>query len=241
VSPKAAAKRSARSGTDARRQKSPGTDARRQKSASSPRPERSGDKRDRILDAAVRVFARKGFHATRVSEVAKAAGVADGTIYLYFDSKDALLVSLFEHRVQRLLTFLETQLPAVGSAAQKLARIVEVQLGLLEDERDLAEVVTVILRQSTKLMKEHAAPKFTAYLDAIAAVIAEGQARGEIRKDVSPHLAARAIFGALDGIALTWALGKADHGGLVWAAGQLSEIVLRGLVPRVPDVPGPPR
>ena len=209
----------------------PSTAAKGGRTSSKPRRERSGDKRERILDAAVRVFARKGFHATRVSEVAKAAGVADGTIYLYFDSKDALLVSLFEHRVQRLLTFLETELRE-GSAAHKLARIVEVQLGLLEDERDLAEVVTVILRQSTKLMKEHAAPRFTAYLDAIAAVIAEGQARGEIRKDVSPHLAARAIFGALDGIALTWALGKADQGGLVWAAGQLSEIVLRGLVPR---------
>ena len=63
-------------------------------------------------------------------------------------------------------------------------------------------------------MKEYAAPKFTAYLDAIARVVADGQARGELRGDVSPHLAARAIFGALDGIALTWALGKADRGGL---------------------------
>jgi TetR/AcrR family transcriptional regulator, fatty acid metabolism regulator protein len=206
--------------------------ARRPRRGAGPRAARGGDKRERILDAAVRVFARKGFHATRISEVAKAAGVADGTIYLYFKSKDTLLVSLFEHRVQRLLTFLETELRGAGSAPEKLKRIVEVQLGLLERERDLAEVVTVILRQSTKLMKEYAVPKFTAYLDAIAGVIAEGQAAGELRKDVSPHLAARAIFGALDGIALTWALGKADHGGLSWASGQLAEIVLHGLVPQ---------
>jgi TetR/AcrR family fatty acid metabolism transcriptional regulator len=197
----------------------------------SDRRARSGDKRERILDAAVRVFARKGFHATRVSEVAKAAGVADGTIYLYFKSKDALLVSLFEDRVQRLLAFLETELPKAVSASEKLKRIVEVQLGLLESEPDLAEVITVILRQSTQLMKEYAAPKFTAYLDAIARVIAGGQAAGELRKDVSPHLAARVIFGALDGIALTWALGKAEHGGLIWASDQLAEIVLHGLLP----------
>ncbi|MCL2450905.1 MAG: TetR family transcriptional regulator, partial [Polyangiaceae bacterium] len=158
---------------------------------------RGGNKRDRILDAAVRVFARKGFYATRVSEVAKAAGVADGTIYLYFKSKDALLVSLFEHRVERLLTFLSTALPEAATASEKLKRIIELQLGLLEGERDLAEVVTVIVRQSTKLMKEYAAPKFTAYLDAIANVIAQGQAAGELRRDISPHLAARAIFGAL--------------------------------------------
>jgi TetR/AcrR family fatty acid metabolism transcriptional regulator len=205
--------------------------ARRRRRSPGERGPRAGDKRERILDAAVRVFARKGFYATRVSEVAKAAGVADGTIYLYFKSKDALLVSLFEHRVERLLAFLSTELPQAATASEKLQRIIELQLGLLEGERDLAEVVTVILRQSTKLMKEYAAPKFSAYLDAIAAVIAEGQAAGELRKDVSPHLAARAIFGALDGIAMTWALGKADRGGLLWAAGQLAEIVLQGLQP----------
>jgi TetR/AcrR family fatty acid metabolism transcriptional regulator len=195
-------------------------------------PARNGDKRTRILTAAVRVFAKKGFYATRVSEVAKAAGVADGTIYLYFKSKDELLVSLFEDLVGRLLAYLETELPRAGSASAKLRRIIELQLGLLEGERDLAEVITVILRQSTKLMKEYAAPKFNAYINAIAAVVAEGQASGELRGGVSPHLAARAIFGALDGIAMTWALGKADRGGLSRAAGQVADLVLGGLSPR---------
>ena len=106
--------------------------------------------------------------------MAKAAGVADGTIYLYFKSKDEILVSLFEDRVERLLAFLHTELPRVASAPEKLQRIIELQLGLLEGERDLAEVITVILRQSTKLMKEYAAPKFTAYLDAIARVSRRG-------------------------------------------------------------------
>ncbi|HEY8039724.1 MAG TPA: TetR/AcrR family transcriptional regulator [Polyangiaceae bacterium] len=206
--------------------------ARRTRRRPAARPVRVGDKRERILDAAVRVFAKKGFHATRVSEVAKAAGVADGTIYLYFKSKDELLVSLFEDRVERLLAFMHQELPRTASASEKLRRIIELQLGLLEGERDLAEVITVILRQSTKLMKEYAAPKFTAYLDAIARVISDGQAAGELRGDVSPHLAARAIFGALDGITMTWALGKADRGGLVRASGQLAELVLRGLAPQ---------
>jgi TetR/AcrR family fatty acid metabolism transcriptional regulator len=201
--------------------------ARRRRPAA--RTARTGDKRERILDAAVRVFAKKGFHATRVSEVAKAAGVADGTIYLYFKSKDQLLVSLFEDRVERLLTFLQNELPATVGASEKLRRIIELQLGLLEGERDLAEVITVILRQSTKLMKEYAAPKFTAYLDAIARVVADGQASGELRGDVSPHLAARAIFGALDAITMTWALGRAEPGGLSRASGQVVELVLRGL------------
>jgi TetR/AcrR family fatty acid metabolism transcriptional regulator len=192
---------------------------------------RGGDKRERILRAAVKVFARSGFHAARVSEVAKAAGVADGTIYLYFKSKDELLVSLFEDRVERLLTYLRDELPKLEGAAARLRRVIELQLGLLEGERDLAEVITVILRQSSKLMKEYAAPKFTAYLDAIARVVSDGQKSGEFRDDVSPHLVARATFGALDGVALTWALGKAEQGALVRSAGQIAGVLLRGLAP----------
>jgi TetR/AcrR family fatty acid metabolism transcriptional regulator len=191
-----------------------------------------GDKRDRILRAAVKVFAKSGFFDARVSEVAKAAGVADGTIYLYFKSKDELLVSLFEDRVEKLLAFMREELPKREGAAARLRAIIELQLGLLEGERDLAEVITITLRQSTKLMKEYAAPKFMAYLDAIARVVADGQKDGDFRDDVQPHLVARATFGALDGIVLTWALGKAEQGALRRAAVQLADVMLRGLAPQ---------
>jgi TetR/AcrR family fatty acid metabolism transcriptional regulator len=183
------------------------------------------------LLAAVRVFAKNGFYDTRVSEVAKAAGVADGTIYLYFKSKDELLLSLFEDRVEALLSFIELELPKQAGAPAKLRRIIELQLGLLEGERDLAEVFTVILRQSSKLLKEYAAPKFLAYLESIAAVVSEGQAAGDFRADVPPLVVARATWGALDGIALTWVLGHAERGALARAAGQLADVMLRGLAP----------
>jgi TetR/AcrR family fatty acid metabolism transcriptional regulator len=192
---------------------------------------RASDKRDRILKAAVKVFAKNGFHATRVSEVAKAAGVADGTIYLYFKSKEELLVSLFEDRVEKLLVFMKEELPKQRTAQGRLRALVEMQLGLLEGERELAEVVTVILRQSTRLMKEFAAPRFLAYLEAIAKIIADGQEAGEFRTDVSPSIAARAIFGALDGVTLTWALGRAEQGALARAATQLGDLLLHGLAP----------
>ncbi len=192
---------------------------------------RAGDKKPRILEAAVKVFAKNGFYATRVSDVARAAGVADGTIYLYFKSKDELLLSLFEDRVEKLLSYMRHELPKLEGAPKKLRRIIELQLGLLEGERDLAEVLTVILRQSTKLLKEYAAPKFTAYLEAIAAVVSEGQEAGVFRRDVPPLLVARATWGALDGIALTWALGRAERGALLRAASQLADITLRGLKP----------
>jgi TetR/AcrR family transcriptional regulator, fatty acid metabolism regulator protein len=208
-----------------------GTNGTTPKRRSGDKRRRAGDKRDRILKAAVKVFARSGFHATRVSEVAKAAGVADGTIYLYFKSKEELLVSLFEDRGDKLLAFMREELPKQPDAPARLRAVIDMQLGLLEGERDLAEVITVILRQSTRLMKEFATPHFSAYLDAIAKIIAEGQATGAFRQDVSPHIAARAIFGALDGITLTWALGRAEQGALGRAAGQLADVLLRGLAP----------
>ena len=192
---------------------------------------RAGDKRPRILEAAVRVFAKNGFYATRVSDVAKAAGVADGTIYLYFKSKDELLLSLFEDRVEKLLSYMREELPKLHGPQAKLRRIIELQLGLLEGERDLAEVLTVILRQSTKLLKEYAAPKFMAYLETIASIVSEGQSAGVFRTDVPPLLVARATWGALDGIALTWALGRAERGALSRAAVQLADMTLRGLAP----------
>lgn len=195
-------------------------------------PKRDGDKRERILRAATRVFARKGFYATRVSEVAKAAGVADGTIYLYFKSKDDLLVSLFEDRIMLLLATLERALAERPTPEERLRCVIEMQLGLLEGERDLAEVITVNLRQSTRLMKQYAAPKFMLYLETIAKVVADGQKSGAFRNDVSAHIVARTIFGALDGITMTWALGKAEAGGLSRAATQVADLLLEGLLAR---------
>lgn len=190
-----------------------------------------GDKRERILRAAVKVFAKKGFFASRVSEIAKAAGVADGTIYLYFKSKDEVLTSLFEDRISKLLGVLREEISQAPDAKARVRRLIEVQLSLLDGHRDLAEVVTVNLRQSNKLLKQYGAPRFMEYLDLMASVIADGQHRGELRADVSPRIMARAVFGALDGIAMTWALGSAEPGGLTRAGGQLADVILEGLQP----------
>ncbi len=191
---------------------------------------KGGDKRDRILRAAVRVFARKGFYATRVSEIAKAAGVADGTIYLYFKNKDDVLVRIFEFYLGRLLEVLRREIDATEGVEERIRRVVEVQLGLLEGQRDLAEVVTVNLRQSSRLLKQYAAPLFVQYLETIADVIADGQKQGVLRDDLNPRILSRALWGGLDGIALTWALGgDADPTQLRKAAQQYATVFLEGL------------
>ena len=198
----------------------------------SKKKKRGGDKRERILQAATKVFARKGFYATRVSEIAKAAGVADGTIYLYFENKDDVLISIFEDRITRLLAILEDVVHSEGSVEDRVRRIVELQLGLLEGQRDLAEVITVNLRQSSRLLKQYAAPLFTRYLDLMARVIADGQEEGTFRADIHPKVAARSLWGSLDGLALTWALGPEEEpepAKLRKAARQFATLFLDGL------------
>ncbi len=204
--------------------------------AASPKGRRSTDKRERILRAAIKVFARKGFYDTRVSEIAKAAGVADGTIYLYFENKDAVLISIFEDRITKLLAVLRKEIDEAVTFEGKLRVVVERQLGLLEGQRDLAEVVTVNLRQSSKLLKQYAAPLFTEYLDLIASVIALGQREGHVDPELSPRVVATGLWGALDGIALTWALGgKATQPeALRRGASQIASVFLDGVRARRP-------
>jgi TetR/AcrR family fatty acid metabolism transcriptional regulator len=188
------------------------------------------DKRERILRAAVKVFARKGFYAARVSEIAKAAGVADGTIYLYFENKDDVLVKLFDDRLTRLIAALEAEIATEGlDFEQRFRRVVELQLGLLDGRRELAEVVTVNLRQSTRLLKQYATPLFTKYIDVMASLIAEGQRDGAVRSDVSPRIVARSLWGALDALALTWAIGGGEAGHLAKAGKQVGDVFLSGI------------
>lgn len=187
------------------------------------------EKRERILKAAIKVFAKNGFYATRVSEIAKAAGVADGTIYLYFKNKDDVLITIFEEGIQELLAILREVAASDEPFERRVSRIIELQLGLLEAERDLAEVITVNLRQSSSLLKQYATPLFMEYIDVIAGLIREGQKQGAFRKDLNPRVVARSLFGALDAILLTWALGEADPASLRKAASHCASLFLEGL------------
>jgi TetR/AcrR family fatty acid metabolism transcriptional regulator len=187
------------------------------------------DKRERILKAAVKVFAKNGFYATRVSEIAKAASVADGTIYLYFKSKDDVLITIFTEGIGRLLVILREVAESDEPFENRITRIIELQLGLLEEQRDLAEVITVNLRQSSRLLKQYATPLFMQYIDVIAGVVRDGQEEGAFRQDLNARVVARSLFGALDAILLTWALGEGDPAALRKAAAHCASLFLEGL------------
>jgi len=186
------------------------------------------DKRQRILDAAVRVFAEEGFYNSKVSQIAEAAGVADGTIYLYFKSKDDLLISLFEDRMDSVNAQLRETLSRPGTALDRLRQVVALHFQLVEENPAMAEVICVELRQSSKFIKEYANPKFAEYLRILAGCISDGQAQGQLRSDVEPQLVARSLFGALDEIALSW-LVKRDKFELQRAADQMGRLFIEGL------------
>jgi TetR/AcrR family fatty acid metabolism transcriptional regulator len=170
--------------------------------------ERGGDKRERILSAAERVFARRGFFAARVSEIAKDAGVADGTIYLYFKSKDDLLISLFEQRMKQVNEALRAAIATETKPLAQLRALIRAYLRLVHDEPAAAEVLTIELRQSSKFMKEYENPQFADFLRTLGGIIAAGQEKGQLDDAIPAHVAARMIFGMLDELALAWVLAK---------------------------------
>ena len=200
----------------------------------------AGDKRERILDAAEKIFARDGFFAAKVADVAKDAGVADGTIYLYFKSKDDLLISLFESRMERVISTLAAAIAGVPTARGKLLALVKTYLGMVKDQPSTAEILTVELRQSSKFMKEAENPKFAELLKMIAGIVGDGQQAGELGDAIPPAIAARMIFGVLDELATAWLLSRdASSSGrgsprgkkfdIVRAADWVGELVTHGL------------
>ncbi len=190
--------------------------------------EPKGDKRERILDAAVRVFASKSFHTATVAEIAREAGVADGTIYLYFKNKDDLLICLFEERMGEINEGLLASIAGVERPLEQLKAFIRHHLREVVRRPELAEVLIVELRQSAKLMKEYKATAFGGYLDIVSGIIARGIADGSIRTGVDARAVRRALFGALDEVALSWLLGGRRFD-LSKNAEQLAEIFARGL------------
>jgi len=190
------------------------------------------DKRRRILEAAVCVFARKGYFAARVSDVARKAGVADGTIYLYFKNKDDLLISLFEEKMGEVVADVRRRIGAGGNAIEKLGIFIENHMDLLERESGLIEVIQVELRQSTKFLKDYTPVKFFEYLEVISDILEEGKREGVVRPDLNVSVARRAIFGALDELCLTYILSRKPKYHPSVTAAEVCRLLLEGL--RVP-------
>ena len=171
----------------------------------------SGDKRDLILRAATKVFAQNGFFQSQVADVARVAGVAAGTVYLYFKGKDDLLVSIFEQSMRKVLAEGRAAVDGIDDPAEALRQIARLHLERLGRDKDLAVVFQVELRQSVKFMERFSESFLQDYFTLIREAIAGGQKAGVFRKDISATLATKIFFGALDEMATNWVLSRRKH------------------------------
>ncbi len=190
---------------------------------------KDNEKHHRIIEAATKVFAKNGFYQSKIAQIAKEAGVADGTIYIYFENKDDILISLFEEQMKAVLDNMALQITKTDDPAEKLEIFASTHLDLIEKNKDMAEIIQVELRQSGKFMKEYKNERFLEYLDIIGDIISEGQRRGLFRKDVIPGVAKRAFFGALDEVSRFWVLSSRKQYDIKAVAKQISGFFLNGI------------
>jgi TetR/AcrR family transcriptional regulator, fatty acid metabolism regulator protein len=189
------------------------------------------DKREAILRAATRVFAESGYFNSKVADIARVAGVADGTVYLYFKSKEDILHSIFERNTSEAIEEGREELRKIEDPREKLRRIARHHLERLGSDRDLAVVFQVELRGSTKFMEAFSAAGLAEYLHLIREVFEEGQREGLFRRDLNAKLVAKILFGALDEMATNWILSKRRYK-LAPMADEVLDIFLNGVSAR---------
>jgi TetR/AcrR family fatty acid metabolism transcriptional regulator len=185
----------------------------------------SRNKRERITDAAIVVFAQKSYRAARVSDVAKQAGVADGTIYLYFKNKEDLLLQL-----------LRLDLAGVECPLERIRIYVRHHFEQLETHPLIAQVFQVELRQSHKFLREYRPEPLWEYLNIFGDAVKEAQDKGLMRTDVDPFIAKWAFFGAMDELSIQWVLARnRDRFDLKAATVQVVDTFFRGVLTAQPQ------
>ncbi len=198
------------------------------------------DKHGRIIQAAIRVFARNGFFNSRIAEIAKEANVADGTIYLYFNNKYDILITIFEEEMGKIIARVKQEIARFDDPRDKLQHFALLHLSLVEKDKELAELIQVELRQSSKFIKEYRNRKFAEYLHIISQIVKEGQKKGIFRQDIRPGIFKRAFFGALDEMSRFWVLSSKKKYSVRTAARQISQFFLNGILEE-PKKPEPPK
>lgn len=189
----------------------------------------ASDKYQRIIHAAIKVFSQKGFFHAKVADVARAADVADGTIYLYFKNKDDLLVSIFEHSMDYFIQTASAEIAKVSGPEDKLKRFITLHLESVKKNPNLSQVLQVELRSSSKFMRDYKPEKFFDYLNLLEKIIIEGQEKGAFNRNINASIVKRSIFGAIDELALEYVLTKKKRYEIEEAAAYLSNLLLNGI------------
>ncbi|WP_213524808.1 TetR/AcrR family transcriptional regulator [Paenibacillus sp. J31TS4] len=188
------------------------------------------EKFERILDAAVKVFAETGYHGSQVSKIAREAGVADGTIYLYFKSKEDILISLFRERLGELVGKFKESAEDSKTAPEALRRICTIHYTELESNPELAYVTQIELRQSSLELRKAIGQTVKPYIQLIEAVLLQGMEEGAFRADLDPKLTRLLIFGGMDETVTSWLISGRKYS-LTSQVDKTVEFFLRALRP----------
>ncbi|MEQ2526938.1 TetR/AcrR family transcriptional regulator [Bacillaceae bacterium CLA-AA-H227] len=180
-----------------------------------------------IIDAAVIVIAENGYHQAQVSKIAKQAGVADGTIYLYFKNKEDILISLFQEKMGNFVEKIEEKIAGKQVAAEKLLKMVETHFKILSEDPQLAIVTQLELRQSNKELRLRINNVLKGYLKVIDQILIEGMESGEFASDLDVRLARQMIFGTMDETATTWVMSDLKYD-LQALAAPVHKLLLHG-------------
>ena len=186
------------------------------------------NKYHQILEAAVKVFARQGFHQSTIAQIAKEAGVADGTIYLYFKNKDDILVQFFSHRAKQVFESFREEVDRGQTSLDKLRNLIRRHLAEFQRDRNGAVVYQVETHQSSRLAEEQIREMSQMYRDLISEIVEQGQQDGKIRKDLYVGLVKRFIIGAVDEVINTW-LHSNEKYELVSMTDPLVELFINGI------------
>jgi TetR/AcrR family transcriptional regulator, fatty acid metabolism regulator protein len=168
-------------------------------------------KYNQIIDAAVIVIAQNGYYQAQVSKIAKQAGVADGTIYLYFKNKEDILISLFHEKMGYFVEQIEEELKGKTTASDKLHVLIQKHFKNLSEDVNLAIVTQLELRQSNKELRLRINDVLRGYLNLIDQIIIEGKENGEFLPDLNNLLARQMIFGTIDETVTTWVMNEQKY------------------------------
>jgi TetR/AcrR family transcriptional regulator, fatty acid metabolism regulator protein len=189
---------------------------------------RNAEKYQRILDAAVAVFAEKGFFVSRISDIADRADVADGTVYLYFRNKDEILATAINTAFDGFMKTARAELKRLATPTERLRRLANLHLEALGANRNLAVVFQMELRQSTRFLSKFSHEHLVEYFKLVREAICEGKASGEFRDDLPDKIAANCFFGAIDEMVTSWVLSEKEYP-LAHVADSVLDILLSGM------------
>ena len=181
-----------------------------------------------IIDAAVIVIAENGYHQAQVSKIAKQAGVADGTIYLYFKNKEDILISMFQEKLGVFISNIDEEMARVTSAKEKMLVLISKHFEILFEDKHLAIVTQLELRQSNKEIRHKINDVLKGYLKLVDSILVTGVEQGEFHQDLDIRLARHMVFGTLDEIVTTWVMNEQKYD-LVKQARPVRELIIKGL------------